>query len=248
MVTYRLTFSKTGRARWLGHLDVMRAFERAFRRSGIPVALSQGHNPRPRMRFVFPSAVGMTARADILYVDVDADEHTDPGIGKHDISSPPTWLADLTATLPDGLSVNSAEPVPENQRKVDLASYNVAHYRIGFRCSALLETSRVEQILRELVAQGQPSVVRRGDGSARHVDVRRHLLDMRWARPEPEQLEVYLTSRFGQEGTLRPFDLAAILEERVPGLELQSVERLCLDKERQEPRTDPTVVIGVCTT
>ncbi len=61
-----LTYSKIGPARFLGHLDVMRHMERAFRRAGLPIALSEGFNPRPKLVFAAPLGVGATSECERL--------------------------------------------------------------------------------------------------------------------------------------------------------------------------------------
>jgi radical SAM-linked protein len=54
---YRVRFSKTGRMRFLSHHDLMRLFERALRRSGLPLRFTEGYNPHPLL--AFPTALGL---------------------------------------------------------------------------------------------------------------------------------------------------------------------------------------------
>ena len=64
----RLRFSKGEQLKYISHLDLARAWERAFRRAGLPVAHSQGFNPRPRLQIAAALPVGVTGRAE--YLDV----------------------------------------------------------------------------------------------------------------------------------------------------------------------------------
>ncbi len=61
----RFIFSKTGPTRYIGHLDVARALERALNRAKIPIAYTQGYNKRPRMQFVGPLPLGFTSECEI---------------------------------------------------------------------------------------------------------------------------------------------------------------------------------------
>jgi radical SAM-linked protein len=61
----RFVFSKTGPTRYIGHLDVARALERALNRAKIPIAYTQGYNKRPRMQFVGPLPLGFTSECEI---------------------------------------------------------------------------------------------------------------------------------------------------------------------------------------
>lgn len=64
----RITFSKGDSARYISHLDVARAWERALRRAGMPVAYSQGFHPHPKIVFAAALALGYTASAEMLDV------------------------------------------------------------------------------------------------------------------------------------------------------------------------------------
>ena len=72
----RLTFTKLGPLRFIGHLDLARVWERAVRRARLPVAYTQGFTPRPRIAFAAPlslGAVGLRER-----VDIHLSEHMPP--------------------------------------------------------------------------------------------------------------------------------------------------------------------------
>jgi radical SAM-linked protein len=66
---YRLSYSKLGPLRLLGHQDVVRCFERAFRRADLSLDFSHGFHPHPRLRFSPPIALGVQSFAE--YVDFD---------------------------------------------------------------------------------------------------------------------------------------------------------------------------------
>jgi radical SAM-linked protein len=69
----RLLFKKTGNAVWISHLDLMRLFQRAFKRAGLPLTHTQGFNPRPSVSIALPLSVGVDSNCEILDFDLDAD-------------------------------------------------------------------------------------------------------------------------------------------------------------------------------
>lgn len=71
MPLYQLCFSRTGAAAWLAHLDLMRMFERGFRRADLPMVWSQGFNPRPSMVFALPIGLGIEAEAEIMDFELE---------------------------------------------------------------------------------------------------------------------------------------------------------------------------------
>ena len=70
----RLKFSKTGSMRFIGHLDIMRYFQKAFRRAGIGVSLSQGFSPHPLMSFASPLGIGLSSDGEYLDIVLQDDE------------------------------------------------------------------------------------------------------------------------------------------------------------------------------
>lgn len=72
----RLKFGKHGPARYISHLDLARALERALNRSRLPVAYTQGYNPRPRVQFASALPLGFTSDCELA--DVWLEEKVAP--------------------------------------------------------------------------------------------------------------------------------------------------------------------------
>jgi radical SAM-linked protein len=89
----RLRFAKRGKLRFTSHRDVARAFERALRRAGLPMAYSQGYSPHPKVSWVGAAPTGAASEAE--YVEIQLAEHLDPEV----------VCAKLDAALPDGLTI-----------------------------------------------------------------------------------------------------------------------------------------------
>ena len=66
----RLLFEKKGNAIWISHLDLMRLFQRAFKRAGLPLTHTQGFNPRPSVSIALPLSVGVESRCELLDFDL----------------------------------------------------------------------------------------------------------------------------------------------------------------------------------
>lgn len=67
----RVLFSKTGNAVWISHLDTMRLFQRAFKRSGFHLKHTQGFNPRPSVSIALPLSVGVESYCELLDFELD---------------------------------------------------------------------------------------------------------------------------------------------------------------------------------
>ena len=67
----RLLFEKTGRGVWISHLDLMRLFQRAFKRADLPLTHTQGFNPRASVSIALPLSVGVESACELLDFELD---------------------------------------------------------------------------------------------------------------------------------------------------------------------------------
>ena len=86
----RVKFSKTGMAKYISHLDLLRCFTRAIMRSGLPVEYSQGFNPHQKMTFALPLPVGVTSECEYVDISFEDGKATDDEIKERlDTNLPP---------------------------------------------------------------------------------------------------------------------------------------------------------------
>ena len=116
----RVKFSKTGAMKFIGHLDVMRYFQKALRRADIPFALSGGFSPHILMSFAAPLGVGKTSTGE--YFDLDLRENADP----EDIR------IRLNGQMTEGFSVLSVCEIPEEKASKGMSLVAAADYTIIF--------------------------------------------------------------------------------------------------------------------
>ena len=67
----RALFEKMGNARYISHLDLMRVFQRAFKRAGLPLIHTQGFNPRASVSIALPLSLGVESRCELLDFDLE---------------------------------------------------------------------------------------------------------------------------------------------------------------------------------
>ncbi len=73
MIRLRITFAKTPAMRFTGHLDLHRAWERTFRRAGLPLAYSEGFNPHPRLNLASALPLGFTGQGEVIDAWLEQD-------------------------------------------------------------------------------------------------------------------------------------------------------------------------------
>lgn len=116
----RIKFAKRGVLKFVGHLDIMRYFQKLIRRAGIDIAYSEGFNPHQKMSFAQPLGVGMLSEGE--YVDIEVVTT---------LSSEDALKALNNASV-DGISIISYKLLSENSGNA-MASVKGAKYKIEFR-------------------------------------------------------------------------------------------------------------------
>ncbi|MBR3004608.1 MAG: TIGR03936 family radical SAM-associated protein [Lachnospiraceae bacterium] len=112
----RIKFSKNDSVKFLGHLDIMRFFQRAFVRAGVKMLYSEGFNPHQKMSFAQPLGVGITSTGE--YLDADVVDGQDLTVIKENLDKACQGGFDILSVkeLPQG--------VPNAMSAVKYASYS----------------------------------------------------------------------------------------------------------------------------
>lgn len=84
-----VVFSLKDRLKYIGHLDLMRAMQRALRRGGLPVRYSQGFNPHILLSFAAPLSVGMEGLREVMEVPYEGNITPNEFIHKLNAALPP---------------------------------------------------------------------------------------------------------------------------------------------------------------
>ncbi|MDH4163129.1 MAG: TIGR03960 family B12-binding radical SAM protein [Nitrospirota bacterium] len=142
----RIKYAKTGKIRFLSHLDFMTLLHRAVMRANIPIAFSQGFNPHPKMAFGPPLSVGMESDAEFF------DMETDPLVDLLTVTK------ELNHALPEGLRILEARIVP---RKTPSLAGAITRYQYSVTIPGS-RRSGVEERIHALLQRSSVEVSREG--------------------------------------------------------------------------------------
>jgi len=156
--SFRIRFVRGEEVKYISHLDLMKVFERALRRSHVPVAYSQGFNPHPQMVFGLPLSVGVTSEAE--YADFELEGSITPS----------DFVEGLNRQLPMGLKVAAAR---EKYTKANIMAAIVqAAYDIIISLPQGPGISEVSRWIDKLMLMTEVKVVKEGKNGSREVDIR----------------------------------------------------------------------------
>ena len=100
----RLRFSKQGQMKFIGHLDMVRYFQKVMRRSEVDVAYSEGFSPHQKMSFAAPLSVGVLSRGEYFDLEVNSTE------------SSKVMLERINAQNAEGVEVLSYKLLPDDAK------------------------------------------------------------------------------------------------------------------------------------
>jgi len=192
----RFRFSKTGIARFLGHLELILVVIRATRRAGLALRYSQGFHPMPKLSFGAPLPVGMESLEEYLDIEFAAFVAPEEALGK------------LNAELPEGIRFLSASPLP---LKLSFPSAIMTEYIAQIKDGPLginIEPERIEGLLRDFSAKDSIPVRITREDKVTDVDLKPSLAALSYAGDSNLSLVLRKV-----EGTppVRPADVLACL-------------------------------------
>lgn len=163
----RIKFSKEGEMKFIGHLDMVRYFQKAFRRSGIDIAYSQGFSPHQQISFAAPLGVGLTSRGE--YMDIIVGSTGDSK----------TMLELLNREMVDGVRVLSYRRIEDETKNSNAMSIiAAADYAVAFREGKQPQID-LAGAMAQFYAQPQIIVLKKTKKSEREVDIRPLIYDLR---------------------------------------------------------------------
>lgn len=167
----RILFEKTGTAVWMSHLDLMRVFQRAFKRAGLPLTHTKGFNPRPSVSIALPLSVGVESHCELLDFDLEGQE-----------TVPEEIQSRLNAALVPGVRVRECYTGGRKLRDLSLLRVRVTlTYDAGVPDGA-------EAALRALFARESLTVEKKGKNGVQDQDIRPMIRSLEIAREAADTL------------------------------------------------------------
>ena len=194
----RLLFQKTGTAIWVSHLDLMRLFQRAFKRAGFPLKHTQGFNPRPSVSIALPLSVGVESRCELLDFDLDCEfDQWDDLVGR------------LNTALVDGVTVLK---VYHDGRKIRDLSF--MRSRITLEYDNGVPPGAVDAISK-LLSQESVTVIKKTKSGPQEQDIIPMIRSFT-VQPEGEKQIIIDVLHCCQNPTLNPMHISAAITKYLP--------------------------------
>ena len=228
----RIKFRKTGIMKFIGHLDVMRYFQKAIRRADVEICYSGGFSPHQIMSFAAPLGVGITSNGE--YVDIEV----------HSTGTTAEMLERLNAVMAEGFEIAEYKLLPDTAANA-MSSVAAADYTLTFRPGYEPEEESAEEWFKKLTAffdQPQVMVLKKTKKGEKEMDLKPLIYDLGViAGNDAAQAQLFMKISTGSASNIKPellFDsfYKALCKERSPFAFMVQREEVYADQASEHER------------
>ena len=182
----RIRFSKTGALVYIGHLDVMRYFQKLFRRSGIPVAYTEGFSPHQILSFSHPLPLGMESAGE--YADVELTSR---------ITTQKALESMRKMSVPE-IGIMSFKELPEKCENA-MASVTAARYEVIM--PDIIPFSDIQKAADDFISKDEVIVLKKSKKNEKEVNIRSLVYEL---ETDPEKNIISMLVSSGSRDNLKP--------------------------------------------
>lgn len=232
----RIRFGKYGALKFIGHLDMMRYFQKALRRAEIDMKYSEGFNPHMIMSFAAPLGVGITSEGEYFDIEVLSTEDSK------------TALKKLNEVMVEGVQVFSYRKLPDNAKTamsiVAAADYELS-FKDGYEIPKTLEEFHKMRIEFYEKSETIP-IIKQTKKSERELDLKPLIYDFKVLEREGKPV-FYIKTSTGSVDNIKPELVLAAMYEKF-GLEYKpeaiQIHRLDTYARDENNRFVPLEMLG----
>ena len=196
MIRMRIKYSRSEELKYIGHLDMMRAWHRILRRARVPLAYSEGFNPHPKMVFASPLALGILSTGELLDVYLTSDA-----------LSATAFTQMVNRELPQGLSISQTAIVPNELPPMPALVYQ-ADYIIKAEAS---DAAQLEDTITEILAADHIDWEQTKKGVVKVYDIREKIYDLALLSSSDGIVEIKTSLQCDNSGSGRPEQIVKLL-------------------------------------
>ena len=160
MSKYILKYRRDSRVKYISHLDFMRMFQRAVRRSGVEFLFSEGFNPHPVMTVAMPLSVGVTSDGEYMKV------------GFADTFTPEEIMERINAAFPPGFEITEIHKL--SGKEIDLSKISEAVYTVAVELEEGASPCDTEKAL----SQSSLVVMKKTKSGEKQSDIRPYIYEL----------------------------------------------------------------------
>lgn len=182
----RIKFAKEGAMKFIGHLDIMRYFQKAVKRAGIDVAYSEGFSPHMIMSFAAPLGVGITSTGEYFDMEIHTPMSSEEAVKR------------LNDTMVEGMKIVSFRSVPDGKASKAMSLVAAADYKVSFREGMEPIADWKEKIV-EFYQQDSIPIIKKTKKNEKEIDLKSFIYDL-----DVEEDSIFLKLAAGSVQNTKP--------------------------------------------
>ena len=161
----RIKFAKQGAMKFIGHLDIMRYFQKAVKRAGLDAAYSEGFSPHMIMSFAAPLGVGVTSEGEYFDLELKTPMSSEEAVER------------LNQVMVEGMEVLSVREVPEGKKGKAMSLVAAADYLVSFR-EGMEPGKDWKEKVPAFVEQQEIRILKKTKKNEKEVDIKPYIYEM----------------------------------------------------------------------
>ena len=193
MMKIRIKFRKYGTMKFIGHLDVMRYFQKAIRRSEVNIRYSEGFSPHQIMSFAAPLGVGITSKGEYVDIEVLDTENSKKMVDR------------LNAVMSEGFEILEYKLLPDDAANA-MSIVAAADYSLTFRPGYELENESPQEWFEKLVQffdTDHVMIMKKTKKGEREMDLKPFVYELK-VRKEGEIPALFMKVSAGSAANIKP--------------------------------------------
>lgn len=187
----RIKFRKYGIMKFIGHLDIMRYFQKAMRRADIDICYSSGFSPHMIMSFASPLGVGLTSDGEYLDIEIGNEQSSASAVNR------------LNAVMAEGVEVLSFRMIPDEKSSNAMSLVAAADYEVRFREESILPEN-MKEAWSSFCSQNSICIVKKTKKGERELDLKPLIYESRCEKDGSGRICISLRLSAGSADNIKP--------------------------------------------
>jgi len=204
MVRYLAKFIKGSGIKFISHLDLMRTFQRAIRRAGLPISYSKGFNPHADISFATPLSVGTWSTGE--YLNMELDEKLDEKY----------IMEKMNDNLPGEIRIVYVKEIDD---KLPALMAIVAGSSYQITIVNIKEKGLDKALLEEFIIRPVIEVTKYGKNGEKIVDIKPMIRELKLIEQDDDSSIIYTVTDSGSKSNLNPELIVQAMRLYIAGME-----------------------------
>ncbi len=210
----RLAFNKRSYLKYIGHLDLLRLFQRTINKTEIDIKYSQGFNPHPRISIASPLSLGIESMEEYVDIELNTEMPVEEFIDR------------MNRALPKGIEILRGKYI--DTKKPVAAMIAWAFYEITFKTETILTREEIDFKIKDYISREEIIILKKRRKKRRkietEVDIRALIANLNLKTVDSNRITLESLLKTGGDGNLKPIELVkSISVEEEMGVDLESV-------------------------